>query len=342
MEEQLCWIYAFNLVANSTLSFFTTILLIEIFMFLFRINHPRMKAICRALPFFKISLDLCYYHFSNWALLHGMNPILAKTGTRQLSIMLNPLTGIQLSMQDGKTFSIADIVALSMDPFWIRMIIFVTVTGSIIAISLRLVRIFQEKQYVSWILQESSPISFPNLNPSLSTWMEKRQITLAVSNEVTSPCIVRKRILFPAPLTNTLSQEEIEAVIAHEIAHCCWKDCDLRLVCSFIALTFWWIPSRWWQKQMEEMQEQAADAMIDRFGISQLALAKAVLKTARGTTEAPSVLVFPFVGRRKWLERRIHKILCRSPKPVAKWRIIQYGLLICSLLSILFGRLWIF
>jgi hypothetical protein len=60
--------------------------------------------ICRILPFFKISVDLCLCHVSKWALLHGVNPILAEKGTRQLSLLLNPFTGIQfflLSQANG-------------------------------------------------------------------------------------------------------------------------------------------------------------------------------------------------------------------------------------------------
>ncbi len=159
---------------------------------------------------------------------------------------------------------------------------------------------------------------------------------------ITSPCIVGKRILFPASLTTTLSSEETEAVIAHELGHCHWKDCGLRLVCSFIASLFWWIPSRWWLKRIEEKQEQASDEMIYRFGISSLALAEAVLKTAQKAKEMPSTLAIPFVGRRLWLKRRMQRILSERAKPNAKWRALQFGLLICSLLSVLFGKLWIF
>jgi len=342
MGQQLYWIYAFNIVVNSTLSFFTTILLIELFIFLFRIKHPRLKAVCRLLPFFKICLDLCLYHFSNWALLHGVNPILAETGTRQLSVMVNPFTGIQFSMQDGKTFSIADVLALSLDPVWIRLIVSVVVLGSIVAIALRLVRIFQEKRCVSWIVRGSSPVLLPNLKPSLTAWMKKRRIILAASTEVTSPCITGTTILFPASLIGAISQEEIEAIIAHEIAHYHWKDCMLRLVCAFIASIFWWVPSKWWQTRMEEMQEQASDTMIYRFGISQLALAGAVLKTAQKAKERRSILASPFVGRRLWLQKRMQMIICGSTKQAIKWKVIQYALMLFSLLSVLLGRLWIF
>lgn len=341
MGEQLYWIYAFNIVVNSTLSFFTTILLIEFFMFLVRIKSPRLKAISRSLPFFKICLDLCLYHFSDWALLHGVNPISAEAGTRQLSvIMLNPFTGILFSMQNGKTFSLADIIALSIHSIWIQVVVCVAVIGSIIAISLFLVRLVKEKQCVTALLQRSRLIFFPNLNPSLALWMEKKRLVLAISAEVTSPCIAGKTILFP--LSSTLSQEQIEAVIAHECAHSYWKDCGFRLVYSFIASIFWWIPSRWWQRHVAEMQEQAADAMIYRFGISQLDLAEAICKIAQNTKENPSMLISSFVGRRSQLKRRIHRILCEPEKPATKWRLIPYGFMICSLFSILFGRLWIF
>jgi len=340
MGEQLYWTFAFNIVVNSTLSFFTTIVLLELFMFLFRIKHPRVKAICRVVPFFKVCLDLCLYHVSKWALLQEVNPILAERGTRQLSVMLNPFAGIQFSMRDGKTFSIADVLALSVDPVWIQIIVSVAVIGSIIAITLRLAHIFHERRYVSWILRNSRSILLPNLTPSLAAWVKKKQITLAVSADVTSPCIVGKTILFPVSLTDTFSKEEIEAVIAHEIAHCHWRDCGLRLVCSFIISIFWWIPSRWWQKRLEETQEQASDAMIYRFGISQLALAEAVLKTAQNAKEIP--FASSFIGRQLGLQRRMHRILLGPIKPATKWTAIQYALVICSLFFILFGRLWIF
>lgn len=342
MGEELYWIYAWNIVVNSALSFFTAILLIELSLFLLRVNHPRVKAICRAIPFFKIPLDLCLYHFSNWALLHGANPLSAETGTRQLTVMLNPLAGIQLSMQHGETFSVADLIALSVDPLLIRALIILALAGSTLVPAQYIVRLLKERKYLLRILQECSPLELPQLKPSLVAWMEKKQIVLALSNGVTSPCIAGNTILFPASLVPALSQEEIEAVIAHELAHTYWKDWILRLLYSSIASLFWWIPSRWWQKRVEEMQEQASDALIERFGISELALAEAVLKTVKIGQEMPTLLVFPFVGVRVGLKRRMERILHKPPKLAKKWTTIQYPLLIASLLTILFGRLWIF
>lgn len=341
MGSQLYWVYAFNIIVNSALTFFTSILLIEFFMCLFRIKHPRAKVICRILPFFKICLDFSLYHVSKWALLHGVNPILAEKGTRQLSLFLNPFTWIQLSMKNGRTFSLADVIALSVDPIWIQGVVCIVAFGSIVASLLYLRRILREKRQISMIIAQARSVPVKHLHPSLVSWIQQKQITVAASDAISSPCIVRKTILFPAQLLQELSEKEIEAVIAHEMAHFHWKDCGIRIACSLVAWAFWWIPTTWWQKRIEDTQEQASDTTIHQFGIPGTALAGAILKTARETNIGKSQLAFSFVGGKPSLRKRID-LLLREPSRFRRWKILQYGFLCCAWLSILFGTLWIF
>lgn len=142
----LYWIYAFNVIVNSALSFFTTVFLVECFVSILRIKHPRIRMLCFFLPFCKICLDLHLYSFSNWSLFHGINPILAETGTRQLSILINPFAGIQFGMLDGTTFSLADVIALSIDPFWIKSIVLFVIPIAVLCFAMNLIRIFREKK----------------------------------------------------------------------------------------------------------------------------------------------------------------------------------------------------
>lgn len=86
------------------------------------------------------------------------------------------------------------------------------------------------------------------------------------------------------------------------------------------------------------MQEQGSDSMIHRFGISRFALAGAILKTAKAV---PSKRLLSFAGGAFSLKRRMQMIL-QEPQRPTKWKPIQYGLLGLCLLSILFGKLWIF
>jgi beta-lactamase regulating signal transducer with metallopeptidase domain len=340
MGQELYWIYAFNVIVNSFLSFFTTIVLVEICIRLLRINHPRVKCIGYFLAPSKICLDFFLYHYSNWALLHGVNPI-AETGTRNLSLMINPFAGIQFSMQDGKTFSLADMIALSMGLSWIRMVVLIAIMGVVIGFIAYGVRVIREKRYVGLIVRLSLPFARSIVNLPLASWLKKRQVRLAVTSFVDAPCIAGKTILFPSALINNLSAEEYEAIIAHEMAHLQWKDCSLRLVYSIVATVFWWIPTSGLQRRIEEMQEMAADLMIHRFGISKIALAEAVVKTAKARG-VPSKLVFSFVGRRSSFRKRMEMILQEPMKQALGCKAMQYGLLGLSLFSILFGKLWIF
>jgi hypothetical protein len=289
---------------NSFLSFFTAILLIEVFLKLFWIKHSRTLAVCRILPFFKICIDLCLYHFSHWALLEA-NPLLAEKGSRVLSVMFKPYAGVQLSLQNGRTFSPADLLALSVDPLWVRCVVLIAGMGSIVAVFLLAMRFFREKKLLQGPVQ------------------------------VTSPCLIGKRILFPASLVPVLTHEEIDAVIAHEMAHFRWKDCAVRMALLFVAAVFWWIPNKWWQRRVEEVQEMAADAAVLQAGIPGHVLASAMLKTAQNAKG--SFLAFSFTGSS--LKRRVEKVLEGNTRQVCKWKC---ALLICSMLSVFFGRLWIF
>lgn len=342
MGQEIYWIYAFNVIVNSFLSFFTALFLVELFVYLLRVKHPRIKAICCFLPFVKICLDFFLYHFSHWALLKGINPLLAERGTRQLSLMVNPWMGIRLNLHDGQTFSVADVIALSVDPLWIKAIVSLAAIGMIFSCARIWIRIARDKKHMGHILKSASLIQLLKAKPVLAAWIQKKGVRLVLASDINAPCIAGKTILFPAHLSDELSTEEYEAVIAHEMAHLQWQDRSMRIVYTMVAAVFWWIPSRRWQRRIDEMQEKACDYLIHRFGISKFALAEAILKTAQKTRAAPSRLVCSFVERPSSLKSRMQMIL-QGPVPQARaWKAIQYGLLGVVLLSILWGKLWIF
>src|SRR5579863_3920936 len=117
----LAWIYGFNIVINSLLAFFTVALLVKFLLWGFRIKQPRLQALALSLPLFKVGFDFFLYNFSRWALSSQINPLLCMPGTRAINVSLTystpfPLSsGIYFSV-DGKTFTIADVIALSIDP----------------------------------------------------------------------------------------------------------------------------------------------------------------------------------------------------------------------------------
>lgn len=341
MELGLYWIYAFNVIVNSALVFFTSIFLVEFFGWAFGIKHPRARVFCRILPFLKICFDLCLYCPSKWALAQGVNPVLAEKGTRQLSILLNPFTEIGFSMESGQTFSLADIIALSLGPLWIRVIVCVALIGSLLAIVQYLRRIFRERRLVATMRAQAVFIPVEELSPSLGVWTRQKQIKVALSYAVSSPCVVGNTVFFPPLLFPKLSEREIEAIVVHETAHFLWKDASVRIACSLVACVFWWIPTKWWQRRVEDTQEQASDAAIYSLKIPGAVLAGALLKTAGEARRGKSQLTFSFVGGSASLKKRMEMLLKEAPR-FHRWKLVQYGLLALAWASILFGRLWIF
>jgi beta-lactamase regulating signal transducer with metallopeptidase domain len=343
MSQELCWIFGFNIVVNSLLSFFTAFLLIKLFLFIFRVRHPRIRAICSLLPFVKICLDVFSYHFSNWALLQGINPLIAEIGTRQLSLMVNPWMGIGLNMLERQTFSLADVIALSVDPVWIRSMVCLVAAGTIVSCSLFFFRLLKSKREVRHLLKSASLIAFPSdINSKLLFFIKKRGMQLGITSALASPCLAGKIILFPASLWNDLSPEMRDAIIAHEMGHFTWRDGALRFLCAAVAAVFWWVPTQWVHSRIAAMQERACDSWIHRFGICKFALANAIVQTANRGRGKRSSLLCSFIERPSSLKRRVEWMMQERAAPSRAIMTIQYGLVGVTFLSILFGKMWIF
>jgi beta-lactamase regulating signal transducer with metallopeptidase domain len=343
MISELGWIYLFNIILNTVLSFYTSILFVLMFVFLLRIKHPRIKTFCYAMPFCKIIFDLFLYQLPNWALATDLNPLLAPIGTRVFSIGLSPWLEIGLSLENGLSFSLADLIALHLGPMWIQRICILGITGTLIAIILYTFRMIQSLFHIRHIVHNAKPLQRALPHPLLNSLIFEKQIQCRITNAISSPCIFGKTLLFPCSLMSDLSEHEFEAIVVHELAHLQWKDPLIRILCSSIATIFWWLPSNWWHQCMVNLQERASDQAIDRFGISKLDLAEAIVKTAKNSTASYINIALSLVEHPTHFAKRIEELLQHEPKQRSPYgKIIQYGLLVLLMSIILFGKLWIF
>lgn len=114
-----------------------------------------------------------------------------------------------------------------------------------------------------------------------------------------------KRIFFPKMLAESLTQEEFEAVVAHELEHHRWNDTILRALCYGTAALFWWVPMRSWLRKLEQEQEFACDASVYKYGLDGLVLASALQKTILKKQEARyyPCAAFRSIDARPLLER---------------------------------------
>src|SRR5580692_7356525 len=160
----LAWIYAFNILINSALVFLTVALMVKFLLWAFRIQQPRIVALALSLPLFKVGFDLFLYNFSRWALNSQINPLLCTPGTRAITATFayptSPIpfpfnSSIYFSVEGGKTFTIADVIALSIHPLWIKLIVTLALLVSLGLGGLRLLQVLKARQQVKEILRNA-------------------------------------------------------------------------------------------------------------------------------------------------------------------------------------------
>lgn len=342
MNADLGWITLFNIIVNSVLSFYTSVILVLGFLLILRIKSPRVKALCCTLPFFKICIDLFFYQFSHWALAFDIDPMCEPPGTRWLNCGLGYFFNIGFNLNNGLTFSPADLIACSVNPFWIRFMGMLGLGVMLLSCGIFCYRLIRHLRDMQHMIRDSKPLSKPVLNSPLKIQLSQRHIHCVETEKIQSPCIFGKHILFPRGLCSTISQREFEAIVAHELSHYRWKDSLVHILCVVISSVFWWLPVRWWMKRLSFFQEMAADQTIHAFGISKIDLAQAILKTVKKETLSLIPLT-SFQGRSPFLMKRVQNLLKYSPHAHSLMKIgVQFMCLAFGLSAILFGRLWIF
>lgn len=355
MIKELFWIYALNLIVNSFLAFLTIAFLIQLLIFVFRVRQPRLKSILLCIPLIKLILDPFLYDFQSWALMHQINPLEAEVGSRMISVQVGfpaavtdfiPfVTAARFSLNNGQTFTPADIVALSIAPSVAKGIIIIAGVVSFALLGIYIFRLCESVKVLFRIAQNASFCKRAVQNQLLIRKMKQANSELITSFNIGVPCafgIFRKRICFPSQLIDKLSQDEFEAIIAHELDHLRWYDGVVRVLCHLACILFWWVPTGWWMKRMEYTQETACDAKISKFNIAKLDLASAILKTAKATRR-PTVPILStcFIQDHSVL-KRLQPLLEEPFGRNNKFKWVQIILVGGIAASIFLGRFWIF
>lgn len=168
----------------------------------------------------------------------------------------------------------------------------------------------------------------------------KRGVQLLQSSLVAAPVLIgylRPLILVPAGLVTGLPADQLQAILAHELAHVRRQDYLVNLVQSLIETIFFYHPAVWWlsakiRDEREHCCDDIAVAMLDdrvTYGRALLAL-----EELRGRTPA---LVLGAGGRT--LLPRVQRLLGVPPRP----RGVRAGSLVATSLVVvgfIFASVW--
>ncbi len=350
--------FILNIFLNSYLAFFTVVFLVESVIYLFRIRQGRAAAILRMIPIIKLPFDLCLYDFSRWSYSQGINPLHCEEGTRMFSVMIGWLSEVTdwlflpinskvgFTIHDGLTFTLADLVGYSINHMILKIFALLLISFTLGFVIRKLALYYRSLLFVKSLNKNSQPLGKKLQNPFLSSCMKKFRVKVLTSPTLKgSPfvCGLTSPVVYiPEHLSKKLSGKEYEAVLAHEIEHVRYKDNALRLTLDFIGTFFWWIPTKWLCKRIEEGQEVECDLKCKKYGVDSNDLASAIIKSAKHSINTPN-LTFSHQLAKQAILKRIN--LCLHP-PVIRCKKIHFAFtclgLVIAFLTIFPGRFWMF
>lgn len=306
----------FHIVLNSLLVFFILSISVELALFLFRIEHPRIRYFCRSLPILKIPFDFFVFGFFGYNLWLNYNPFSCEVETKEILMQYLP-ERFHPELTASQHFVIPEYIAMQLPSYLLQFIIIGVVVISTAAFSMKLFQFIGSKRYLTKLIQLSKLCDRSITNKSLQEALNKYGARILISEQVPIPCAAAiSNILFPKQLAEELSQEEFEAVVAHELEHLRWKDPLFKMLNASICALFWWIPASWLIKRLEMDQEQASDATMHKYHIDNHALASALVLSAQKAKflEYQLAAICPLNSPKSTNMHRLEKIL-EEPKP---------------------------
>lgn len=172
---------------------------------------------------------------------------------------------------------------------------------------------------------------------------------LRMSDRVHAPllwcCGPQSMIVLPSKLVNQLTAQQLELVLAHELAHLKRRDHWVRGVELLTTVLYWWNPVVWWvRRQLHQAEEQCCDAWVNwLYPDCVKGYAEVLLSAAESTApERPvwPVLASPFFGTSaSALKTRIQVILRGSIRR-SLTRPVQAVLFALALLVLPWSATW--
>ena len=123
--------------------------------------------------------------------------------------------------------------------------------------------------------------------------------------------IVRPRLLWPRAISERLTDEQLEAVLAHELCHLRRGDNLAAMLHIAVQTVFWFHPLTWWiGARLIDERERACDEEVIRRGSERETYAESILKTCQFFVESPLSCVSGVTGSD--LKKRIEEIMTKD------------------------------
>lgn len=124
--------------------------------------------------------------------------------------------------------------------------------------------------------------------------------------------VFRPALIWPAGLSERLGDDELDAILRHEVCHAVRRDNLSALIQTVVETLFWFHPAVWWVgSQLVRERERACDEEVLRMGTNGRTYAEGILKVCGFCVRAPAALMAGVGGSP--LASRIEAILEGKP-----------------------------
>lgn len=272
----------FHLALNSLFVFLMMVLAVEAILVVFKVNHPRLRMICRSIPLFKLPLDLLFFALIQENGFANFNPCSCEIYFHEfLSIHFPEIFKIALSTHP---VIIPTYIASVIPSSWMAGVVGLICVGAFGLFFWRLGTLLSSFLCLKEILRKATPYPYSVHNLKLASQLQASLVKVRVTDQIAIPCAVYPNtILFPTLLLQHLQTEEREAILAHELEHLQWNDPLFKALQTLICAFFWWIPTLKWRNKIYADQEEASDYAVLKYEIPKESLAAALIKVAKIT-----------------------------------------------------------
>ncbi len=185
-----------------------------------------------------------------------------------------------------------------------------------IGICFFLLRLVGGISYVYYIRNNAifqvDPVWKGRLNELMDQLHINRNIRLVESGLTRVPMMIgylKPVILFPFGVLNQMNSQEVEAILAHELAHIARNDYLVNIIQSIIEVFLYFNPAVWWvSANIRAERENCCDDQAIQLCGSSLVYAKALLHVQESAMPVP-MLAMPFAPKKNQLLNRIQRIL---------------------------------
>lgn len=310
----------FNLLVNASFSLAAGLLVVGFFLWLFRVPAGPWKLGLLSLPFLKLVYDTVRGLPANSILLQTFDPLALPPKHQLLTVGFGvnswgPVVNVKFASEnvDGTRFaaSMGDYLTLLLQkhagPSWPLILVSAILAVSATLLSVRIAAAVRFEGRRRADRARAFPLG--------SAKLFSRRVDLYVSDSFSGTPftggLLRPYVCIPRDARDRLQPEELDAVIAHELAHVRQFDLIGSVAVQILGDLFWFVPGyRWLSRRIDRLREIVADQRAVRAGASPARLASALLKLKEIPETADRfVLYSAFVREKSLLKTRVEGLL---------------------------------